>query len=361
MPGHDIIVIGASAGGVEVLIELVRSLPADLPAAVFVVVHVPANSASVLPAVLNHAGNLPASHATADEPIRKGRIYVARPDLHLLVKDGGRPHVTLGRGPKENSSRPAVDPLFRSAARAFGSRVIGVVLSGSLDDGTVGLDVVKRAGGITVVQDPEQAMFPGMPRSAVENVEVDHVGPKEQLAALLVRLASEPAAQREIAMPDHIKQEADMAELDAGSIHSHERPGRPSGFSCPECHGTLFELSEGQLIRFRCRTGHAYSAESLMAEQGANLEAAMYAAMTALKERSALADRLAERARERGHDITARQFAEQAKDAEAQAALIRQALLAVEAGPQSGPVPSDGNGEASRATDVARNPKKAVG
>jgi two-component system chemotaxis response regulator CheB len=345
MPGHDIICIGASAGGVEVLLDIVRELPADLPAAVFVVVHVPPNSSTVLPAVLNRAGKLPASHAASDEPIRRGRIYVARPDLHLLVKDGPHPRVMLGRGPKENSARPAVDPLFRSAARAFGPRVIGVILSGSLDDGTVGLDVIKRAGGLTVVQDPEQALFPGMPRSAVENVAVDHVVPKEQIASLLVRLANEPVLHAEVPMPDHIKQEADMAELSEGSIKSHERPGQPSGFSCPECHGTLFELSDGRPIRFRCRTGHAYSAESLMAEQADNLEAAMYTAMTALKERSALADRLAERARERGHDITARQFAEQARDAERQAELIRQALLAAEKGPQGGPVPSDGNGE----------------
>ena len=351
MPGHDIICIGASAGGVEVLIEIVRELPPDLPAAVFVVVHVASNSTSVLPAVLNRSGRLPAAHAEHNEPIRKGRIYVARPDLHLLVKDGGLPHVRLGRGPKENSARPAVDALFRSAARAFGSRVIGVVVSGTLDDGTAGLDVIKRAGGIAVVQDPEQAMFPGMPRSAVENVAVDHVVPKEQIAALLVRLVSEPAPppqppKSEMNMPNsNIKQETEMAELDAGSIASHERPGTPSGFSCPECHGTLFELSDGRLIRFRCRTGHAYSAESLLAEQGDHLEAAMYTAMTALKERSALAHRLSERARERGHELTARQFAAQSIDAERQAEFIRQALLAVESGPRSGPVPTEGNGE----------------
>jgi two-component system, chemotaxis family, protein-glutamate methylesterase/glutaminase len=361
MPGHDIICIGASAGGVEVLIDLMRELPADLPAAVFVVVHVAPNSSTVLPAVLNRAGKLPASHASPDEPIRKGRIYVARPDMHLLVKDGEHPRVVLGRGPKENSARPAVDPLFRSAARAFGPRVIGVVLSGSLDDGTVGLDVIKRAGGIAVVQDPEEALFPGMPRSAVENVAVDHIIPRSQIASLLVRLANEPVPHVEVRMSNQIKQEADMAELDAGSIQSHDRPGTPSGFTCPECHGTLFELSEGHLIRFRCRTGHAYSAESLMAEQGDNLEAAMYTAMTALKERSALADRLSQRARERGHEMTARQFEEQAKDAERQAELIRQALLAATTGPQSGPLPSEGDREATRAGQFLRSDVKEAG
>ena len=359
MQGHDIIVIGASAGGVEVLIDVVRDLPADLPAAVFVVVHMAANAPTVLPSVLNRSGKLPAAHGSHDEPIRRGRIYVARPDVHLLMR-GDR--IVLGRGPKENSARPAVDVLFRSAARSYGSRVIGVVLSGSLDDGTVGLDVIKRAGGIAVVQDPEQAMFPGMPRSAVENVAVDHVVPREQIASLLARLAHEPVKEAEVRMPEHIKQESDMAELVEESIKSHERPGTPSGFTCPECHGTLFELSQGHIIRFRCRTGHAYSAESLIGQQGDNLEAAMYTAMTTLKERSALAERLAQRARDRGHEMTARQFAEQAQDAERQAALIRQALLSARTGPQSGPVPSDGNGEDdARASNAFRQGIKEAG
>lgn len=338
MPGHDIICIGASAGGVEVLIELVRQLPADLPAAVFVVVHVSANSPTVLPAVLNRVGKLPASHATDDEPIRRGRIYVARPDFHLLVKDG---RLRLGRGPKENSTRPAVDPLFRSAARAYGRRVVGVILSGTLDDGTVGLSVVKLARGCAIVQDPETALFPGMPRSAIENVKVDYVVPPGEIVDLLTRLAHEPIAGDEAEIPAEIKQEADMAELDESSLQATERPGRPSGFSCPECHGSLFELSDGEPIRFRCRTGHAYSAESLMAEQADNLEAAMYTAMTALKERSALSTRLAKRAEERGHGITAQTFHEQAANAERQAELIRQALLAAHDGPRSGALPGE--------------------
>ena len=347
MPGHDIICIGASAGGVEVLVELVKHLPRDLPAAVLIVVHVAPNSSSVLPSVLNRAGNLPAAHATPDEPLRRGRIYVARPDFHLLLRNGGNGRIILGRGPKENSARPAIDPLFRSAARAYGRRVVGVVLSGSLDDGTVGLDVIKHMGGVTIVQDPETALFPSMPRSAMENVDVDHVLPPDQLPELLVRLSRAPVtvateAESEAAMPDEIRQEADMAELDEGSIKEYERPGKPSGFTCPECHGSLFELSEGQLIRFRCRTGHAFSAESLMAEQGDNLEAAMWTALTALKERAALATRLADRAGQRGHEITERQFRQQAGDAERQAELIREALLATTGGTEGGPIPSEG-------------------
>jgi len=350
---HDIIVIGASAGGVETLIEIVRNLPEDLPAAVFVVVHVPANSATVLPTVLTRAGKLPANHAVTREPIRRGRIYVAPPDRHLLVKDG---HVLLGRGPKENSARPAVDPLFRTAARAYGRRVIGVILSGSLDDGTVGLDVIKHVGGIAIVQDPENALFPGMPRSAVENVAVDHVVPAAEIAPLLVRLSQEPVTGNgKVHMSDELKQEADLAELDERELQSNDRPGTPSEFACPECHGVLFELSEKQLIRFRCRTGHAYTAESLMSEQGDNLEAAMWTAMTALKERSVLAQRLAERARGRGHDMTARLFDEQARDADAQASLIRQAMLAATAGTRGGPVPSEGQAENDPRYDDTRD------
>src|SRR5262245_27288904 len=181
MPGHDIIVVGASAGGVEALTQLVRALPADLPASVFVVLHVPAQSPSVLPTILSRVSPLPAVHPEDGEAIQPGRIYVAPPDRHLLVKRG---HVRLARGPRENSNRPAVDPLFRTAGRAYGRRVVGVVLSGVLDDGTAGLAAVKMRGGVAVVQGPDEALYPGMPRNAAENVAVDYCLPVGQIAAL---------------------------------------------------------------------------------------------------------------------------------------------------------------------------------
>ncbi len=186
MPGHDIIVIGASAGGVEALTNLVSLLPGELPASLFIVLHVPPHGSSVLPRILGRKSQLPVVHASHGEPILPGRVYVAPPDHHLLIRRGV---IHLSRGPRENGHRPALDPLFRSAAVAYGPRVVGVVLSGSLDDGTAGLEAIKQRGGLAMVQDPNEALYPGMPRSAVETVAVDHVAPISELAVLLDHLA----------------------------------------------------------------------------------------------------------------------------------------------------------------------------
>src|SRR6476469_2300753 len=194
MPRHDIIVIGASAGGVEALINLVKNLPAELPAAIFIVVHIPAHSKSVLPNILTRAGSLRACHPQDGAKIENGEIYVAPPDYHLLVKQG---YVTVARSARENSHRPAVDPLFRSSARVYGRRVVGVVLSGALDDGTAGLLAVKQRGGVAIVQDPAEAMFTGMPTSAIENVDVDSILPITAIASRLVSLAQEPVEGEE--------------------------------------------------------------------------------------------------------------------------------------------------------------------
>jgi len=188
MPGHDIIVIGASAGGVQALATLVGSFPQKLPAAIFVVLHIPAESPSLLPGILSRSGPLEAVQSIDCMAIEHGCIYVAAPDHHLLIEHG---HVRIVGGPKENHHRPAVDPLFRSAAQAYGSRVVGVVLTGALDDGTAGLIALKRRGGIAVVQDPDEALFSGMPLSALANVEVDYRLPLSSIGPLLVRLASE--------------------------------------------------------------------------------------------------------------------------------------------------------------------------
>ena len=325
MTGHDIIVVGASAGGVEALSQLVKTLPADLPASLFVVLHVPANSTSVLASILDRAGPLQATAAKDHETIQPGRIYVARSDYHLLVKRG---HVRLTRGPKENTSRPAIDPLFRTAARYYGRRVVGVVLTGSLDDGTAGLLAIKSCGGIAIVQDPDDALFPSMPQSAVENVAVDYCLPLADIAAELVRLANEPVEDEGAsAVRDEMDEEIDIAEFELDEIKNQSRPGKPSRYTCPECHGVLFEIDDEGLLRFRCRVGHAYSAETLLSEQSNGLEAALWAAMRSLEENIHLTRRVAQRMRARGSDRVASTFDERADKLEQRISVIRKVLI----------------------------------
>lgn len=265
MPGHDIIVVGASAGGVEALVSLARSLPPDLPAAVFVVLHLPANANSQLPEILGRAGPLPAVHRVDGAPIEPGRIYAAPPDHHLLVRHG---EVGLSRGPRENRHRPAVDVLFRSAARAYGTRVVSVVLSGALDDGAAGSAAVKGRGGAAVAQDPGEALFPAMPRNAIQSVAIDHVVPVAEMGGLLGRLAHEPVSEVMPGVSREMEQEIQMAENDLAAMSGDDRPGIPSVFGCPDCGGVLWEIQDDQVLRFRCRVGHAYSSGSLLDEQG---------------------------------------------------------------------------------------------
>jgi two-component system chemotaxis response regulator CheB len=295
MNGHDIITVGASAGGVEALGTLVEGLPADLPASVFVTLHVPSHGFSALPQILSRRGPLPAQHARDGEVIVPGRIYVAPPDHHMLIHPGA---IRLSKGPRENGVRPAVDPLFRTAARWYGLRVVGVVLSGMLDDGTAGLLAIKERGGLAVVQHPDDAMFPGMPRAALDVVAIDHVLPASGIPALLDRLARDPvAAPADELMPEHMELEAAIAEFDLEAIQALDRPGTPSAFACRDCAGVLWEIHEGDLVRYRCRVGHAWSPTSLMAEQSKSLETALWIAFRALEERAALALRAAGRFR----------------------------------------------------------------
>jgi two-component system chemotaxis response regulator CheB len=324
MPGHDIIVIGASAGGVEALRELARGLPSNLPAAVFIVLHVPSAGPSLLPRILNQSGPLRASHAINGEAIERGRIYIAPPDHHLLLERG---RVRVARGPKENRARPAADPLFRSAAHAYGTRVVGVVLSGSLDDGTAGLAAIKRRGGLTVAQDPEEALYPGMPRSARENVVLDHCLPIARIAPLLGQLASVPTKDDAVyPVPEILKVETRIARLEESEMEDVEKIGELSAFTCPECRGALWELRDGDLLRFRCHVGHAFSAESLLADQSEELENALWAALRSLEENAALARRMAARAGERNQTVSVTRFEENARRVEQHAAVIRQVL-----------------------------------
>jgi two-component system chemotaxis response regulator CheB len=321
---HDIIVIGASAGGVEALSALVAELPRDLRAAVLVVLHL-ARGRSVLPEILTRAGPLPALHPDDRTALRYGRIYVAPPDHHMTVEVDC---VRVVHGPKENGVRPAVDPLFRSAARTYGPRVVGVVLTGHLDDGTAGLVAIKEAGGVTVVQDPDEALAPSMPRSAMQVVAVHHIMPLREIPVLLMNLALEDAALHPPTKPGAQLQ---PMEPDPGKVpialEASDRPGHVSVFSCPECHGTLWEVDEGGLLRFRCRVGHVYSVDSMIASQTDSVDRALWVALRSLEERAALTQKLANRAKLKEQHWVARAFQERADAAADHASVVRQLVL----------------------------------
>lgn len=323
MPGHDIIVIGASAGGIEALTKLFAELPPDLPAAIFVVLHIPAQSVSTLPAIFSRAGHLPAFHGLEKATIEYGHIYIAPPDHHLLVEQG---YMRVVRGPRENRHRPAVDPLFRSAARAYGKRVVGVVLTGSLDDGTAGLLALKRRGGVAIVQDPKDALYRSMPQNAIENVAVDYVLPLDDIPRLLVHLSHQEVEEETTPVSKELDKETRIAEMDKDAMHDYQHPGVPSVFSCPECGGVLWELQEDGLLRFRCRVGHAFSSESYMAAQVEAVEDALWAALKTLEETASLNHRLSEQARERNQTFLLKRFSEREQAALRRAEIIRQVL-----------------------------------
>ncbi|WP_437738592.1 chemotaxis protein CheB [Sorangium sp. So ce1335] len=317
MPGHDIITIGASAGGVEVLIALIGGLPSDLPASLFVVLHLPPTARSVLPQILERTTRMRVGTAVDGEPIERGRIYIAPVDNHLIVDEGV---VRVTRTAKENGHRPAVDPLFRSAAEAHGARVIGVVLSGMRDCGTAGLLEIKRRGGIAVVQDPSDALFPEMPQSALDNVPVDHCVPLARLPPLLADLVHQRTGEAPAA-----------AESPRGLVG--EKVEAPEvEFTCPDCGGNLTRSGDGEILSFRCKVGHRYTPEGLENEQAEALEAALWVALRTIEDTAALARRMAQRAAERNQLHVMAHFEEKVRAAEERGALVRRALLGAGSG-----------------------------
>lgn len=328
MARRDTIVIGASAGGVQALITLVTALPAHLPAAVFIVLHVSPSQPSLLPTILGRDSSLPVAHAVDGEVITHGRVYVAPPDQHLIIEDE---HVKVLHGPKENLHRPSIDALFRSAAHWMGPRVIGVVLTGARDDGKVGMRAIKQRGGITIVQHPEEAAFPSMPMSVMQEIKVDYSLLLREIAPLLNELAYQTAEEEaSYAVPDEIEIETRIAEQEMEAdelIASVERIGKVSKLTCPDCHGALWEIKDEDMLRYRCHVGHAYSAEALIEGQSQMLEMALWSAVRALEEQTVLAKRIVERARKANHERAASLFERRAREAEENASVIRQLLL----------------------------------
>jgi two-component system chemotaxis response regulator CheB len=300
--------------------DLIRVLPADVPAALLVVLHLAPTATSALPQILGRAGRLEAKHAEHGEPIQAGHIYIAPPDAHLVLRDG---HAVLDRGPKVNGHRPAIDALFRSAAEAYGAGGAGVVLSGVLDDGTVGLLAIKEAGGTTFVQDPGEALYPGMPVSAIEYVEPDYVAPAAELGRLLASFAQtsppDPPSEKGTMRETHLE------EVSRGTTEDPQ-PGESSGLTCPECQGAIWLTTIGGAASFRCRVGHEYTEESFAAADAARVETALWTSLRALEERADLHRRMSDRATQRGQRVRADTYARSATSALEDALVLRELL-----------------------------------
>nr|HET7859750.1 chemotaxis protein CheB [Caldimonas sp.] len=293
-----LVVIGASLGGVGALVQIAAALPAGFPAPILIVLHI-GEQPSVLPRLLAQVSQLTASHAVDGEPLRAGRIVVAPPDLHMIVEDD---RIVLVRAPKEHHTRPAIDPLFRSAALAHGSDVIGVVLTGRLDDGTAGLQAIKEAGGIAVVQDPDDAIASSMPASALQYVEVDHCVTLPLIPALLTSLVAETVARPTVASPPERLVHEQQAALQQGDPVAHlDAIGKRSPLACPECHGTLWEILDSRPQRYRCHTGHGFTARTLHEAMAGAGDDAMASARRALQERELLLRQMADQSRADGH------------------------------------------------------------
>jgi two-component system chemotaxis response regulator CheB len=333
MTQRDIVVIGASAGGIQALTTLVAGLPRDFPASVLVVVHIPAYAVSRLPDILSRSGPLPAAHAKQGEIIEPGRIYIAPPDRHLLVRTG---RIELSRGPRENHCRPAIDPLFRTAARVYGSRVIGIVLSGALYDGSMGLLAIETRGGMAIVQDPREAIVDSMPRRAIERVTTEHILPVAEIAAALTDLVRQPVtAQGGNSMVNTIDPEERLEEAIAEDFVEQATDGRTEEttiFTCPDCGGVLWQGGEGPLLRFRCHVGHAFAPEVLLSQKSEELETALWSSLRLLKEKATLTLQLANRTRASGNgkaSQAADRIAEQAELDERHVRVIQELLEAM--------------------------------
>jgi len=282
---RDIVVIGGSVGAIDVVSSILDGIPDELNAAIFVVIHTGLDTTNAFPDIFRPHTKLPVNYASDREPIELGRVYIAPVDRHLLIKAG---EVRVVHGPKENNFRPAIDPLFRSAAATYDGRVIGVVITGGLDDGTHGLLQIKRGGGTAIVQSPEEATQRGMPDSAIRRVHVDYIRPAAQIGPLIAELVSKQTNVREALGED----EADVSEglISALRVSSI---GAPTTFTCPECNGSLWEIKDGEMTKYRCHVGHGYGVDTLLADQATKIEQALWSAVRGFEERAALQKRTA--------------------------------------------------------------------
>ena len=329
MANRDVLAVGTSAGGVEALLFLARHFPRDFPASVLVTIHLPSHARSGLDELMSRYGPLPASFAAQGELLEKSRIYIAPPDRHLLL-DGDR--LWLGSGPRENNARPALDPMLRATALCCGFRSVGVVLTGTLGDGASGLWALQQCGGATVVQDPNDAAFPEMPLTALNRAKPDHVVPLADLPALLDSLARQPAGEP-VPTPHSIRYEVQIAKNGSsgmGNMDEMDGLGRRSVLACPDCGGVMWEIDEGDLLRYRCHVGHTYTAEVMSVALDEGLRRALASALRALEERVALACKLHRQATNNGHRLLAENWAQKAHEFEHEMDIIRASIRRVD-------------------------------
>jgi two-component system, chemotaxis family, protein-glutamate methylesterase/glutaminase len=320
---RDIIAVGASTGGVDALKRLCAGLPGDLAAAVFVVLHMAADGPNLMPEILDRRGPLPVRLAVDGERVERGCIYVGPANHHLLVIDD---FIRLGRGPRENLTRPAIDPLFRSVAATYGPRAIGVVLTGELNDGAAGLGDIKRCGGVTVVQSPADAEAPSMPSSALQASDVDYRASLAQLPDVLTHLVGQPTGPRP-PVPRAVELEVDIALGRPCMTATLLEFADPAPLSCPACSGVLSQVREGQPLRYRCQVGHAYTGQALEVAQQADLDEAIRVALRIIEERAVLSERMAAEARAAGRELSARSFQNRADELRVHEETLRRAAL----------------------------------
>lgn len=325
MATRDIVVIGASAGGIDALKILVAALPKNLKAAIFITLHVAPYSDGILPEILGRAGVMSASNARDWEPIEHGRLYIAPPDYHLLFEKEGYMRIT--RGPRENRFRPAIDPMFRAAAYSFGPRVIGVILSGWLDDGTAGLRAVRERGGTTIVQHPDDAFAASMPLNAIKYVEIDRILAAKDIGPMLVEMVESPAGEEaRHPVSEEMQLEVKIAKEGNALKGGILKWGKPSIYTCPECHGVLLQRNEGESIRYRCHTGHAYSTESLLAEFSIKTEETLWSAIRILEEGALFMRGLAKHSAEHHDGTNSESWMKRADETQDRVNLVRKAL-----------------------------------
>ena len=318
---RDLVVIGSSAGGVAALPRVIQRLPACFPAAVCVVQHLATSRDPRLVDIIGRGAELPVVWGEQGAHLECGTVYVAPPDVHLVFVDD---HIQLAMGPRENYSRPSIDKMFRSAAAVHGGRTIGVLLTGMLADGVAGLRAIRDAGGVVIVQDPEDAAFPDLPTNALRAIEPDRTLPLDDIAATLVALAGSPA--RPAAVPPELTLEARL-DREGGDPRDLSRLGTQTTLACPECSGPLWEVNGESPLRYRCYLGHGTNAHELLSQNSEQIEQALWSAVRALSDRAATLEALALEAAQEGNVASSESYAARARDARTHATVAREFMF----------------------------------